>query len=102
MEEKDLEEGANWVLKAKQLYDAQGGNLNGIFDTSGGLTHADKACAWALHLVRQAGVKTVLGPEVGRLDDLIVEESNGKKKIVGLRTVDGKEHGADLVIVAGE
>ena len=102
LEDKEKVDQSNWPLKARQLYHAKGGTLDGFFDTSGGLTFADKSCAWALHLVRLAGVKTFLGPEIGKLDDLINEGAGTLKKIVGLRTVDGKEHKADLVIIAGE
>lgn len=93
---------SNWPLKARQLYHAKNGRLNGFFDTSGGLTYADKACAWALHLAKKAGVKTFLGPQVGKLEDLIVEGTGETKKVRGVRTADGKEHKADVVIVAGK
>lgn len=92
---------ANWALKASTLDHAEGGRLNGFFDTSAGFTYADKACTWARHLAEKAGVKFVLGHEVGKLDELIVEHQGGTKKVRGLKTADGKEHPADVVVIAG-
>ncbi|ODN79263.1 hypothetical protein L202_03277 [Cryptococcus amylolentus CBS 6039] len=71
-------------------------------DTSAGFTYADKSCAWARFLAEQAGVKFVLGPEEGKFDELLFGEpsAGGEKKVRGLKTVDGNEHLADVVIVA--
>ena len=52
------------------------------------------------HLCEQAGVKFVLGPEIGKFDELIVEGEGERRTIRGLRTVDGKDHNADVVVVA--
>lgn len=41
----------------------------------------------------------MLGPKAGRLDDLIYA-SGSSKKVVGIRTEDGKSHPADKVIIA--
>jgi hypothetical protein len=92
---------SNWTLKASTLDHAEGGRLNGFFDTSAGFTYADKACTWARHLAEKAGVKFVLGHEVGKLEELIVEQQGGKKKVKGLKTADGKKHLADVVVIAG-
>ncbi|TYJ51420.1 hypothetical protein B9479_008007 [Cryptococcus floricola] len=80
-------------------------------DTSAGFTYADKSCAFARFLAEQAGVRFVLGPEEGKFDELLFDEGKGEgeggekkgekeRKVRGLKTVDGKEHLADVVIVA--
>ncbi|WVQ84745.1 hypothetical protein IAT38_006902 [Cryptococcus sp. DSM 104549] len=92
----------NWVSKAKSLDKLKGGRLTGFLDTSAGVTYADKACTWARFLAEKQGVKFVLGPEKGKFDELLVGgggEGEGKK-VVGLKTVDGVEHKADVVVVA--
>ncbi|KAK6910424.1 hypothetical protein I203_104456 [Kwoniella mangroviensis CBS 8507] len=99
--DKDAQEPSHWKEKVHALDKAGGGGLNGFIDTSAGFTYADKACAWARHLAEKEGVKFVLGPEIGKFDELLVEEGKDEKKIKGLRTADGKEHPADVVIVAG-
>ncbi|WVQ67993.1 uncharacterized protein L199_006199 [Kwoniella botswanensis] len=99
--DKDAKEPSHWKEKVHALDKAGGGGLNGFIDTSAGFTYADKACAWARHLAEKEGVKFVLGPEIGKFDELLVEEGKVEKKIKGLRTADGKEHPADVVIVAG-
>lgn len=42
----------------------------------------------------------MLGPEKGKLDDLIVEGTGESKYVSGLKTVDGKKHLADVTIIA--
>lgn len=59
-----------------------------------------KSCIWARHLCQSAGVRFELGPEQGKLDDLIVEGTGEARKVKGLRTADGKEHLADVTIIA--
>lgn len=76
----------------------RGQSLVGVLDTTAGFVDASKACTWVLHLARNAGVKFVLGNEVGRFEALVKE--NGRT--VGLRTADGLKHKADLVIIAGD
>jgi sarcosine oxidase/L-pipecolate oxidase len=68
-----------------------------VFDATAGFVAAGKSCLWAMHLCRQAGVKFVLGPETGKLADLL---SKGDGSVYGIETIDGKSHQADLVIVA--
>lgn len=45
------------------------------------------------------GVRFILGGEKGKVDTLL-REPGGGKRFVGVRTTDGKEHPADLVICA--
>ena len=100
--EKERNDGQRWRRRANTLSHVQEGRLNGFFDSSAGFTYADKACTWARHLAEKEGVKFVLGPQVGELDGLLVECLGHKKRVRGLRTVDGKNHLADVVVVACE
>lgn len=82
------------ALKRKE----RGQNLVGVLDTTAGFVEASKACLWTLYLARKAGVKFVLGNEVGRVDCFLKERG----RTVGIKTADGLEHKADLVILAGK
>ena len=55
---------------------------------------------WARYLCEQEGVSFVLGSRAGKLDELIVEDAAGEKRIRGLKTADGQVHLADVTIVA--
>jgi sarcosine oxidase / L-pipecolate oxidase len=68
----------------------------GTLDTCAGVVYADKACRFALHKVQRLGVGLELGPENGYFASFI--EKNGE--IIGIRTVEGKEHFATLTIIA--
>ncbi|WRT66060.1 uncharacterized protein IL334_003012 [Kwoniella shivajii] len=98
--DKDAEDPSHWKDKIESLNKAGGGGLNGFIDTSAGFTYADKACVWVRHLAAKAGVRFVLGPEAGKFDQLLVEERECGKRVKGLRTADGKEHFADVVVIA--
>jgi sarcosine oxidase/L-pipecolate oxidase len=82
------------ALKRKE----RGQDLVGVLDTTAGFVEASKACLWTLYLARKAGVKFVLGNVVGRFDSFLKE----KARTVGLKTADGLEHKAELVILAGK
>ncbi|KAK5630861.1 hypothetical protein RRF57_006576 [Xylaria bambusicola] len=68
-----------------------------VLDSSAGFVVAYKACAWAQHLARKAGVEFILHPTKGRV--VGVDTSNPDKPVV--RTVDGVTHEGYLVVVAG-
>lgn len=93
---------SNWSSKIKAFDGLKDQSFSGFLDTSAGLTYADKACIWARHLCVQAGVEFVLGPKRGKLDDLVYDTKRGERKVVGIRTIDGKIHEADVVVVACE
>ncbi|KAK4687540.1 hypothetical protein P7C73_g2584, partial [Tremellales sp. Uapishka_1] len=67
---------SNWQTKSKAFEHFEGGIHDGFLDTSAGVTYADK------------------------LDELIIESGGEDQVVKGLRTLDGKEHFADVVIVA--
>jgi sarcosine oxidase/L-pipecolate oxidase len=68
-----------------------------IFDRTGGLTYADKACRFALHKARGYGAKFILDPVAGELKELL-RGFNGE--VTGIRTADVKTHRAVMVILA--
>ncbi|KAI7759586.1 hypothetical protein LZL87_013834 [Fusarium oxysporum] len=71
--------------------------LLGVFDTTGGITLADKACRFALHKAKRLGVQFVLNQTAGKVIS-IVQDSAGRAS--GISTVDGKTHQAALTIAA--
>ncbi|KAF2250533.1 FAD dependent oxidoreductase [Trematosphaeria pertusa] len=73
------------------------GKLVGVYDTLGGFVNASKACAWVLHLLSKTDVKLVLGQKQGTVAKF-VRSSQGRT--IGIKTVDGLTHKADLVVVA--
>lgn len=75
--------------------EARGLKIEGMFDNTAGFVRASKACSWVLHLCKEAGVKTNLG-DTGRLQNIMFANN----RATGIKTADGTEHLADLVIVA--
>ena len=74
---------------------SRGLRTDGILDATGGFVAASKSCAWVLHLCRQMGVKTKLGPEYAFREYL-----RDGKAVTGIRTRNGSSHSAAMVIVA--
>ncbi|KAH7054286.1 FAD dependent oxidoreductase [Macrophomina phaseolina] len=75
--------------------------LDGMFDGTGGYVLASKACAWALHLCAQAGVKLRLGPAHKYVRHTTSPSpTTGKEAVTGIVTADGTHHAASLVVVA--
>lgn len=68
---------------------------DGVLDMTGGFVLASRACAFGLHLCHGLGVHTYFGPNYG-----MQRLSKRGGKITGIVTMDGNEHGGDLVIVA--
>ncbi|KAF9877051.1 hypothetical protein CkaCkLH20_05317 [Colletotrichum karsti] len=89
-----------WVEKLHVVDKINGGDLNGFIDIKGGVTIADKACVYAKFLCEQLGVKFVLGDPEGTFSSMITETNGKEKRVIGIRTGDGRRHFADLVIVA--
>lgn len=84
----------------------KGKHLQGLLDTTGGMTLADKSCRWVLHKCLAMGygkLKTYFG-EAGTFKELLNEYNkvSEKKKCVGIKTVDKKIHFCDhLIVCAG-
>ncbi|KAI0438555.1 FAD dependent oxidoreductase [Xylaria telfairii] len=68
-----------------------------VLDSSAGFVVAYKACAWAQHLARKAGVEFILHPTKGK----VVGIDTAADQKPRLRTADGMAHDGDLVVVAG-
>ncbi|KAK7716568.1 hypothetical protein SLS57_006596 [Botryosphaeria dothidea] len=80
---------------------ARGLPTDGMFDGTGGYVLASKACAWALHLCAQAGVKLRLGPQHKySRHTTAISPTTGKEAVTGVVTADGTTHPASLLIVA--
>ncbi|KAF2029381.1 hypothetical protein EK21DRAFT_89798 [Setomelanomma holmii] len=69
----------------------------GVLDYTGGMAVADKACRFALHKARKAGAYFVLEPSAGAFASFITSPDG---RIAGIVTKDGKQHQADLTIMA--
>jgi hypothetical protein len=89
-----------WRTKLEAFEGVTDGSLTGYLDTSAGLTYADKACVWARHLCVKAGVRFILGPEKGKLQQLVIEHTPSGRRVTGITTVDGRRHAADVVVMA--
>ncbi|KAF2966726.1 hypothetical protein GQX73_g6828 [Xylaria multiplex] len=68
-----------------------------VLDSSAGFVVAYKACAWAQHLARKAGVEFILDREKGKV--VGIDMTDHHKPVV--RTADGVAREGDLIVVAG-
>lgn len=68
-----------------------------VLDTTAGVTVAHRACNWAYHLAKEAGVKFIFGPALGSVTGFL----RSAQTVCGILTADGKSHQADKVIVCG-
>ena len=98
------EKGMNYARKLNFFHSAIGQEIGSqqerFLDTSAGFTRADQACAYALRLAEEAGVKFVWG-EKGRLERMVIDAAeDGTKVVRGTVMADGTTHEGDLVIVA--
>jgi sarcosine oxidase/L-pipecolate oxidase len=78
--------------------------FDAVLDSLGGLTRCSAACYHYYSLAVDAGIRFVFGTDKGAFASFIQETSAvdaSKKKVVGLKTRDGKAHGANVVVVAG-
>ncbi|RDL31799.1 Uncharacterized protein BP5553_09201 [Venustampulla echinocandica] len=89
-----------WIDKYHLVDKFNHGNTSGFLDINAGVTIADKSCVYARFLCVKAGVKFVLGEPQGKLESLIYENNGTQKRVIGIKTYDGKRHFSDLVIVA--
>lgn len=78
----------------------QGKSLAGVFDSSAGYVDASKACTWVMHLCRQYGVRFVLDEKEGQVCSFT--KSPAGNKTVGIRTMSGREHRSEFLILAGK
>lgn len=78
--------------------------FDAVLDSLGGLTRCSAACYQYYKLAASAGVEFIFGAEEGAFESFVEEISVAgvsKKKVVGLKTKDGKTHNAHVVAVAG-
>lgn len=78
--------------------------VDGVLDTLAGFVYADAACVFALNKVKQLGGKVILDRQSGRFESLVYASENlqysNRKRAVGIRTSDGREHLSEVVIMA--
>lgn len=72
-------------------------STDGIFDATAGYVLASRACAFALHLCRRAGVEFHFGAS-NALES--IHCSSDKTRVAGIITASDATHSADLVILA--
>lgn len=85
---------------------SRGKHLQGVLDTTGGMTLADKSCRWILKKCLDLGGKKlkVFFGQKGTFKELLVEynRSSSAKKCVGIKTLDDQLHFSDhLIVCAG-
>lgn len=73
-----------------------------VLDSTAGYVYPSRACAYLADKLRKKGAEFIEGPEKGEFASFVVEGSGNSKRVTGIRTKDGKEHLADLVIMACE
>ncbi|CAH0022028.1 unnamed protein product [Clonostachys rhizophaga] len=71
-----------------------------VLDSLAGFTQCSQACAYVHGRAVEEGVTFHLGPEQGKFDGLVVEDTGSSKRAVGLKTKDGSIHKADTVVSA--
>ncbi|KAH9933515.1 FAD dependent oxidoreductase [Fomitopsis serialis] len=71
-----------------------------VLDTTAGYVYPSQACAYLAEKLRKKGARFIEGPEKGEFASLLVEGSEHSRRVTGIRTKDGEEHTADLVIMA--
>ncbi|ORY21109.1 FAD dependent oxidoreductase [Naematelia encephala] len=99
-EADELQPGYHWADKLNRYNGLLRGDIHGLLDRDAGFTKADKACVWALHLAKKAGVNFILDSKAGAFSSFITTGTEGDRRVLGVQTQDGKEHRADKVIVA--
>lgn len=71
----------------------------GVLDVLGGMALADKAIRFAMHKAQGLGVRFVLDPVAGEVEELCYEAPE-RGRTAGVKTRDGKVHHADIVVLA--
>lgn len=71
-----------------------------VLDSTAGYVYPSRACAYLADKLRKKGAEFVEGAEEGEFASFVVAGSGDSKRVTGIRTKDGKEHFADLVIMA--
>ena len=71
-----------------------------VLDSTAGYIYPSDACAYLADKLRKKGAEFSEGPEKGEFASFLVEGSDNSRRVTGIRTKDGREHPADLVIMA--
>lgn len=93
------------LLDFKIPDNADNHSFEAVLDSLAGFMRCADACAYFQKLAASKGVEFHFGAEEGAVASLIEEESTtstaGQKRVVGIKTKDGKVHKAGVVAVAG-
>ena len=76
-----------------------------VLDSTAGFLRCSNACAYYQQIAASKGVHFHFGSESGAVESLVKEPSitnPGKSKVIGLKTVNGVTHKADVVVIAGK
>ncbi|KAM0712015.1 hypothetical protein Q7P37_011109 [Cladosporium fusiforme] len=71
-----------------------------VLDSLAGFTRCSEGCAYFQKKAQHLGVKFLFGCSKGGFHSILEEDRNGQMVSVGLRTKDGKDHAADVVVIA--
>ncbi|KAI9320296.1 FAD dependent oxidoreductase [Zopfochytrium polystomum] len=72
----------------------------GYINHRGGFADSGRTMEYLAHLARAAGVRIITGDKRGRFAGYLHEDASTPSRVTGIRTADGTEHRADLVIAA--
>lgn len=76
-------------------------SLEAVLDTLAGFTRCSDACAYYYKKAAKVGVTFVFGEAKGSVDCILEAQQEHSKAAVGVRTKDGENHKADVVVIAG-
>ncbi|PCH41319.1 FAD dependent oxidoreductase [Wolfiporia cocos MD-104 SS10] len=71
-----------------------------VLDSTAGYVYPSAGCAYLAEKLHKLGAKFIEGPEKGVFKSFRIEGEGESKRVIGITTADGKEHSADLVIMA--
>ena len=95
-------EAEGWGAKLLDFEDPQSETKEtfaAVLDTTAGFIKCSEACLYYYNLAKALGVDFVFGLEAGAFGRLVKDEAG---QAVALKTKDGKEHPADVTVIAGE
>lgn len=81
--------------------DKENRSYEAVLDSLAGFTRSSDGCAHFQKKASDCGVKFLFGNENGGFHRILEEQRNGQRVSVGVRTNDGRDHPADVVVIAG-
>lgn len=93
---------AGWdekLLKFSIPDEPEGKSFEAVLDSLAGFTRCSDACAHFFTLAKNAGVEFEFG-DAGAFESLLHQDDDRTQRVIGLRTTDGTNHHADVVVIA--